>query len=104
MDVCGELVIFFSYMYYCYGYVSQVRGILCCSSDILLLFIYHYYCLCLYIGVRMMSHQEHHAPPGPEDQVEEEEGDMEARTAVEALLALTSPADYPHHSGRSGFF
>ncbi|KAK4317006.1 hypothetical protein Pmani_011907 [Petrolisthes manimaculis] len=45
-----------------------------------------------------MSHQEHHAPPGPEDQVEDEEGDMEARTAVEALLALTSPTDYPHHS------
>lgn len=49
----------------------------------------------------MMSHQEHHAPPGPEDQVEDEEGDMEARTAVEALLALTSPTDYPHHSGQS---
>ncbi|XP_045617198.1 zinc finger protein 687a [Procambarus clarkii] len=45
----------------------------------------------------MMSHEEHHAP-GEEEDGEDEEGDIEARTAVEALLALTSPTDYTHHT------
>lgn len=45
----------------------------------------------------MMSQEEQHLP-GEEDG-EDEEGDIEARTAVEALLALTSPTDYTHHTG-----
>nr|XP_053648482.1 zinc finger protein Xfin-like [Cherax quadricarinatus] len=44
----------------------------------------------------MMSHEEHHQPE--EEDGDDEEGDMEARTAVEALLALTSPTDYTHHT------
>lgn len=46
-----------------------------------------------------MSHEEHHQP-GEEEDGEDEEGDIEARTAVEALLALTSPTDYTHHTGK----
>ncbi|XP_071541218.1 uncharacterized protein [Panulirus ornatus] len=45
----------------------------------------------------MMSREEHHQP-GEEEDGEDEEGDIEARTAVEALLALTSPTDYTHHT------
>ncbi|MPC08790.1 Zinc finger protein 532 [Portunus trituberculatus] len=48
----------------------------------------------------MMSHEEHRRhSPGEEEDGEDEEQDMEARTAVEALLALTSPTDYTHHTG-----
>ncbi|KAK7076991.1 hypothetical protein SK128_016001 [Halocaridina rubra] len=44
----------------------------------------------------MMS-QDHHPPgEGVEEGEDEEEGDMEARTAVAALLALTSPMDYSY--------
>lgn len=47
-----------------------------------------------------MSHEEHRRQPtGEEEDGEDEERDIEARTAVEALLALTSPTDYTHHTG-----
>ncbi|XP_042872763.1 uncharacterized protein LOC122253595 isoform X2 [Penaeus japonicus] len=45
----------------------------------------------------MMSHEEPQVRGEEGGGTEEEEGDLEARTAVEALLALTSPMDYTQH-------
>lgn len=46
-----------------------------------------------------MSHEEPQVRGEEGGGTEEEEGDLEARTAVEALLALTSPMDYTQHPG-----